>query len=329
MIQNEWYAVLSAKEVPHDAPVTFKRLGVKFVAFRNGQGKICIIEDRCCHRGASLGMGKVHGGHLECPFHGFVYDENGCVVKIPANGSRAKVTEIYKVKKYITREIGGMVYLWWGSDHFSPDYEPAVFEDLQSPDFSYSEFIDYWPVHYTRAIENQLDVIHLPFVHKTTIGRGGRTIISGPVVKASKNHMKFYVKADVDDGNNQPLKPSEIKSYENLNALEFQFPNIWHNIISDKLRVFAAFAPVDEENTVIYIRYYQSFMKLPLLKQVVNRLGIWFSIIILRQDKRVVITQEPKYSEYRMNEKLIQGDLPIVEFRKMRARKIEEDDNVL
>ena len=28
--------------------------------------------------------------------------------------------------------------------------------------------------HYSRAIENQLDTVHVPFIHHNTIGRGGR-----------------------------------------------------------------------------------------------------------------------------------------------------------
>jgi hypothetical protein len=32
----------------------------------------------------------------------------------------------------------------------------------------------------------------------------------------------------------------------------------------------------------------------------------------------VVLTQQPKKTELRMNEKLIPGDLPIIEFRKKR-----------
>ncbi|EKD44336.1 MAG: Rieske (2Fe-2S) protein, partial [uncultured bacterium (gcode 4)] len=278
------------------------------------------------HRGASIGQGRVHGDHIECPFHGFVYNGDGHVVEIPANGKLSKIPAQFKVKSYKLREIGDMIYLWWGMD---ADKEPLTFEDFLGDEFSYSEFIDYWPVHYTRAIENQLDVVHVPFVHKTTIGRSGKTLISGPVVKTFDDHLKFYVMTHLDDGVNKPLKPNEIKDYEQLNALEYNFPNTWLNIIAPKLRVFAAFVPVDEDNTVIYIRYYQSFMKIPVLKQLVNYLGIKFSIVILRQDKRIVVNQEPKYTELLMNEKLIQGDLPILEFRKMRQRKIESDENVL
>jgi hypothetical protein len=59
-------------------------------------------------------------------------------------------------------------------------------------------------------------------------------------------------------------------------------------------------------------------VKLPVLKQLVNWFGKIFSIIILRQDKRVVIKQLPKKTELKMSEKLIQGDLPIIQYRRVR-----------
>ncbi|MET3616544.1 hypothetical protein ABID14_000164 [Peptoniphilus olsenii] len=40
--------------------------------------------------------------------------------------------------------------------------------------------------------------------------------------------------------------------------------------------------------------------------------------MVERQDKRVVITQFPKKSTLKMNENLIKGDLPIIEYRKIR-----------
>lgn len=149
-------------------------------------------------------------------------------------------------------------------------------------------------MHYSRSIENQLDVVHLPFVHKTTIGRGNKTMVNGPVVKVENNLITFYVLNEVDNGTKQALKPDEIKDYENLFKLQFHFPNIWQNFISDKIRAFAAFVPVDDENSIIYIRYYQKMIKLPLLKQLMNFIGKISSLIILRQDKRVVQLHLPK-----------------------------------
>ncbi len=130
--------------------------------------------------------------------------------------------------------------------------------------------------------------------------------------------LTFYVNNVKDDGKTAPLKPDEVEDYKKLFYLQFHFPNIWQNFISDNIRAFAAFVPVDEENTVIYIRYYQRVVRVPVVSDIINWIGIWASKIILNQDKRVVETQLPLRSENGMNERLIMGDKPIVEYRKYR-----------
>ena len=144
-------------------------------------------------------------------------------------------------------------------------------------------------------------------------------------ISVSSMKITFYVDNIVDDGKTNPLKPDEIKDYEELFHLRFHYPNIWQNYISDRIRAFAAFVPVDEENTVIYIRYYQNLVKIPLLKELFNFIGKVSSIVILRQDKRVVITQLPKKSSFAMDERLIIGDKPIIEYRKHRNELIESN----
>ena len=123
----------------------------------------------------------------------------------------------------------------------------------------------------------------------------------------------------MDDGKIQPLKPNEIENYENLFSLQFQMPNIWQNIISSDIRIVAIFAPIDDEHTQIYIRFYQKFMKVPVLKQLVNTMSIFSNKYILHQDRKVVLTQLPIKTEIKMGENLIQGDAPIIEYRKRRA----------
>lgn len=240
---------------------------------------------------------------------------------IPAIGKNKTTPETMKVKAYKTFESYGFIWLWWG-DTDKITAVPFFFEELGT--FSYSTFIDYWNVHYSRAIENQLDVVHLPFVHKTTIGRGNKTLVHGPVVVRENELITFYVYNVADDGNTIPLKPNEIDNYEKLFHLQFYYPNIWQNYISDKIRAFAAFVPIDEENTAIYIRYYQNMVKIPILKEFFNYIGKLSSIIILRQDKRVVIKQLPKKSSINMDERLIMGDKPIIEYRKHRQELIDE-----
>ncbi|MGD0343270.1 MAG: aromatic ring-hydroxylating dioxygenase subunit alpha [Bacteroidales bacterium] len=322
MIYNQWYIILESKELKKLKPLRINRFNEQLSLWRDENGSVCCIADKCCHRGASLSCGKIIDGKLECPFHGFIYDKSGKVRIIPANGKNKPTSETMKVQAYRTYEDYGFIWVWWGEGDKITE-KPFFFTELK--DFSYSSYKDHWNVHYSRAIENQLDVVHLPFVHKTTIGRGNKTLVNGPVVIREKGLITFYVNNVVDDGKTVPLKPDEIIDYKNLFHLQFHYPNIWQNYISDKIRAFAAFVPVDEENTIIYIRYYQNLIKTPLLKGVMNYLGKISSIIILRQDKRVVITQLPKKVGLKIDEHLIMGDKPIIEYRKHRQELIESN----
>jgi len=322
MIYNQWYVILESKELKKNKPLRVMRFNEQLSLWRDENNEVCCISDKCCHRGVSLSCGRIVNGKIECPFHGFLYDKSGIVNVIPANGRNRPVPENMKVKSYKTFEGYGFIWLWWGENSKISE-EPFFFKELN--DFSYSGLKDHWNVHYSRAIENQLDVVHLPFVHRTTIGRGNKTLVNGPVVIREKELITFYVNNIIDDGKTVPLKPDEITNYKNFFHLQFHYPNIWQNFISDKIRAFAAFVPVDEENTIIYIRYYQALIKIPLLRELVNYIGKISSKIILRQDKRVVVTQLPKKSGYRINEQLIMGDRPIIEYRKHRQELLESN----
>lgn len=317
MIQNQWYGILDVKEVKGKGPFGVTRLGEKLVIWRGENGELNCIFDRCCHRGAALSAGKVVHDTINCPFHGFAYESSGKVAYIPANGRNTPVPERYNVHAYKVKEQYGFVWLWYG-DYKDELPEIPFFEYLRQG-FTYGGFSETWAVHYTRAIENQLDAVHLPFVHTDSIGRGNKTLVNGPVVEWQENLMTFYVDNTVDDGKTTPKKPDEIKNYKDLFSLQFQMPNLWQNIIGKDIRIVAVFAPVDDGHTHIYIRFYQKFMKIPVLRQIVNKLSDISNKYILHQDRRVVLTQIPIRTELKMGENLIQGDLPLIEYRKKRA----------
>jgi phenylpropionate dioxygenase-like ring-hydroxylating dioxygenase large terminal subunit len=318
MIKNQWYAVLDARQIKNNKIYGTTRCGEKLVFWRDSDGKVRCIFDKCCHRGASLSREKIVDGHIACPFHGFQYDGSGKVAVIPANGKHAAVPDNYRVNAYRVEEAFGFIWLWYADDFGETAGPIPFFKELQSG-FSFGQISETWSVHYTRAIENQLDVVHLPFVHNTTIGRGNHTLVNGPVVELKGDLMTFYVDNEKDHGQ-KPKKPDEIADYKRLFHLQLQMPNLWQNIISDDVRIVAAFAPIDDENTHIYIRFYQRFARAPGLRSIVNHLSNISNRVILHQDRRVVLTQLPKKTELSMGENLIQGDLPIIEFRRRRAQ---------
>ncbi len=322
MIPNQWYVVLESKQV-RGQPVGATRLGERLVFWRDETGRVSCLRDRCAHRGAALSKGQVlPTGALQCPFHGFEYDAAGRVICIPANGKHIPVPARFRVQGYPTHEAHGFIWVWWGNDP-PPDLPPPRFFDNLSDDFRYASVVDLWEAHYSRVIENQLDVVHLPFVHHNTIGRGNRTLVDGPVVQWDGDD-KFYVYVfnRVDDGT-PPRRPEEIPQPERGFRLEFIFPNLWQNRISDATRIVAAFVPVDEAHTLLYLRFYQRFFTMPLLGQLVTRLAAPANLIIAHQDRRVVQTQQTRPSALRGDEQLIQGDRPIIEYRRRRQELLD------
>lgn len=318
MIRKQWYVVLDSKQVGTQ-PIGVTRLGEKLVFWRDEVGSVNCALDCCPHRRISLSLGKVHQGHLQCPFHGFEYDSSGRCVLIPANGKGGRIPGSLLLDSYPTYEGHGFIWIWWGEDPPENLPSPRFFDNL-TDDFVYSSVQDPWKSHYSRAIENQLDVVHLPFIHHNTIGRGDRTVIDGPLVKwEGEDKLLVYVFNRLDDGT-PPRKPNQISVREARSVhLEFIMPNLWQNYISDDVRVVIAFTPVDDEHSILYLRFYQKFVRFPVLGKLITWLGMPMNLIIAHQDRRVVVTHQPQPSTLKSDEKLIQGDLPIIEYRKKRA----------
>ena len=90
--------------------------------------------------------------------------------------------------------------------------------------------------------------------------------------------------------------------------------------MSESARIVVAFVPVDDCRSVLYVRFYQSFVRTPVIRGIVNRLAMPFNRKILHQDRRVVETQRPLATGLSIGENLIQADLPIVEYRRRREQ---------
>lgn len=315
MINNQWYAILPSKAVKRSRILAVKRLNMDLALFRESNGTLGCVIDQCTHRGAALSKGKIKSNCVECPFHGLQFSSTGQCKFIPANG-KASLEDLsrYNVLSMPVKESNGIIYLWYG-DIANMTEDVPVFENDINDAMAYSEFSDLWNSHYSRCIENQLDVVHLPFVHHNTIGRGNKTLVNGPKVELINGGLITSANNELDNGQ-KPKKSADciIKS----TYLKFLYPNIWMNHISDKIKVVIYFAPIDDENTMLYIRFYDNITGVKVIDRLIAALGKPANFIVERQDKRVVITQRPKASSFKSNEKLLSGDSPIIQYRKKR-----------
>ncbi len=318
MIRNQWYVVLLAKELKKGKVLGATRMGEKMVFWRDAAGQPVCQADLCPHRGVALSIGCLVEDRIQCPFHGFEYDASGKCVLVPANGRASEPPKALKVVTYPTREEHGYIYIWWG-DEQEKYPELPWFDDLDDT-FATSDMTDHWTVDYSRAIENQLDVFHIPFVHPDTIGRGNRTIADGPLSELKEDTLEIWVYSRVDDGVSTAKRASELVKPARPPFLKFRFPHLWMNRISEDVRITVFFTPVDDENCLIYLRSYQRFMKVPILRNFIAWTFIPANRYILNQDKHVVLTQRPKKTGMRIGEVLIPADGPIILYRRTREQ---------
>lgn len=325
MIPNQWYVVLESREIRAGSLVSVTRLGEKMVFWRDSQGNLTCLADKCPHRGSALSAGKLVDDCIQCPFHGFEFNARGVCTLVPASGRSAVPPKALHARSYPVREAHGFVYLWWGE--LQETYPPVPFFENIPENLVYSTLHDHWQTHYARAIENQLDMMHLPFVHHNTIGAGNRTVVNGPVCVHEQHYpgdnlLNLWIANELDHGQT-PLKPSEMSRPAGHPLLQFRFPNLWQNWLGTTFRLVLAFVPVDEENTRMYLRSYYD-MRLPVLRQLSGWLGNLGNRVILNQDKRVVLTQRPKRPDIDIGETLVPGDHPIIVYRKIRRELIEQ-----
>ena len=78
MLRRYWWPLAFTEALkPKGRPVKVRLLGEDFVLFRDGGGKLGLLDLHCSHRGTSLEFGRVEDGGIRCCYHGWLYDRNG------------------------------------------------------------------------------------------------------------------------------------------------------------------------------------------------------------------------------------------------------------
>ena len=321
---NLWHPVLLSKEL-RAKPSKFRRFGLDFVFWRDAQGQPHAFPDRCPHLGASLSQGSVVHGKLVCPFHGFEFDSSGQCAHIPANGVSGKIPAGMECDHFDCVEQYGFIWLWMGDAPATGS--PAYFAEIAAGFQTYDSVVEA-PVNYSRAIENQLDCAHLPFVHKTTIGAGGRSFVDGPYVEEFENGINTWVFNRIDSGDAQ-LSQSELRARAAaiVPSLQLLFPSLWLLNISENFKNFIAFVPVDERTTRFYMRACHK-VSVPLMRQLYELVLGLSNKFILGQDLRIIANITPQFSLDSTSDRLIGADRAIVAYRRWLAKHALEIGSV-
>jgi nitrite reductase/ring-hydroxylating ferredoxin subunit len=108
-----WWTIARSEEVTDKKPLSVDLGDQPVVMWRDKQGMVRALEDRCPHRRAPLSLGCIRdNGWIQCGYHGWSYDgETGRLKEIPNMKDEQRFPPLYKAQNFAVAESGGLVRL--------------------------------------------------------------------------------------------------------------------------------------------------------------------------------------------------------------------------
>src|SRR3970282_1358555 len=122
LMRHYWIPALMTTEVPapDSPPVRLRLLGEDLIGFRTTSGRVCIIQNSCPHRGASLFFGRNEEDGLRCVYHGWKFDVTGACVDMPSEPPESNFKGKVRAHAYACIERGGIVWAYMGPRQVPP-----------------------------------------------------------------------------------------------------------------------------------------------------------------------------------------------------------------
>jgi phenylpropionate dioxygenase-like ring-hydroxylating dioxygenase large terminal subunit len=159
---------------PPDRPIAFSIHDEPFVLFRDGDGVLRCLQDRCPHRMAQLSAGRVVGGRLECGYHGWQFNGSGACEHIPQLAPGHAMPARACVPSRAVVEAQGLVWVWSGDPAAArPEAIPRI-PALDEPGVVHVDYATDLPYDQGYLIENVIDVTHIHIAHDGMRGGGHR-----------------------------------------------------------------------------------------------------------------------------------------------------------
>ena len=164
-VRNRWYPIAASWTIT-DKPVGMMRLGDAIVVWRDGAGKMNVLEDRCPHRGVRFSARPLcyTVETLTCWYHTLTFNLDDGELRTILNEPDSPLIGKVRIKSYPIEERKGVIFVFVG------DVEPPPLHHDVAPGFLDDDAVVYSAEPYVidanwrLACENGYDPGH-QFIH--------------------------------------------------------------------------------------------------------------------------------------------------------------------
>lgn len=289
-----WQIACLSREIKR-RPIRVELAERALVLFRDGQGKVAALEDRCAHRNAPLSLGRVCEGRLQCAYHGWEYDAEGRVVNIPALPVGASKPLQMRVTKYAALEQDGFVWVILADS--APELAPPRFPHLNERGWTSFIMKTRFRATVEACLENFLDCPHATFVHRhwfrsptaQTVKATVTTLEDGAVAEYFEEPRKRSVVWSLLAPRRGQMQHTDRFIAPATSRVDYRFPGGLHYIISSSCT--AVSADETEVYTVISFKYGRLGPLVRLYFEPLSR-------FIIKQDVEVLAAQQNNIARF-------------------------------
>jgi len=167
--RNGWYVAAFCNEIG-EALLSRWILNQPVVLYRKADGEAVAVQGRCPHRHFPLGESKRVGDAIQCGYHGITFDSAGKCTFVP---SQEKIPGVYTIKAYPLVERGLWAWIWPGDPELADE---SLIPDMTEIGYDLEGYVAepcyslYVKGRYQLLNDNLLDLTHLGYLHRTSIG---------------------------------------------------------------------------------------------------------------------------------------------------------------
>ena len=193
-----WYFVGYSDELNPGDVKPLRYFEREQVLFRNEDGEIGLLDAHCPHLGAHIGIGgKVKGGSVACPFHGWEFRTDGFCSAIPYTKKFPPIARREPLlHSYPVKERAGVIWAWYHPQNAAPIFDVVDYPEFTDPQWSAHRRYEW--IAYTSPqdeAENAVDIAHFATVHGSPGVPEGKAVYEGHI-RRSRSDGRFEVRSE-------------------------------------------------------------------------------------------------------------------------------------